>query len=184
MTPAASRRPEAVFATVLLAASLFLLREALAIGPLSRPSAPGGVPVVASAVMALAALHVLADALLGRRQAPDPADPLPDPLAGTPTGLAGLWPLALAVALAVGFALLVDRLGFLIAGTLFLTLAFRAIGRRRWRVALPVAVAVILVVWLLFRLVFQVLLPEGIVPERAILAAVEDWLAARLGGGG
>lgn len=179
MTPAASRKAEAVFATVLLAASLFLLREALAIGPLSRPSAPGGVPVVAAGVMAASVLFVLVDALLRSPQAPDPAEALAEP----PAGVAGLWPLALAVALAVGFAVLVDRLGFLLAGTLFLTLAFRAIGRRRWRVALPVAVAVILVIWLLFRLVFQVLLPEGIVPERAILATIEDWLAARRAGG-
>ncbi len=173
MSPTASRKGEAVFATALLAASLFLLREALAIGPLVRPSAPGGVPVVAAGLMAVSALWLLVDALLGPRPAPGPAGALAPGRIG---------PVALAVVLAAGFALLVDRLGFLIAGTLFLALAVRLIGGARWRGALPVAGAVVCVVWLLFRLAFQVLLPEGIVPERAILAAIEDWLASRPAG--
>lgn len=177
MTPTPLRKGEAVFATVLLASSLLLLREALAIGPLSRPSAPGGVPVVASGLMAAAALHVLIDALLRPRLTPESPNLQEQPLSAGALGV-----LALAVTLAAGFALLVYWLGFLLAGTLFLTLAFRLVGARPWRIALPVALAVVLVIWLLFRLAFQVLLPEGIVPERAILAAIEDWISARLGG--
>jgi hypothetical protein len=68
--------------------------------------------------------------------------------------------------------------GFLIAGTLFMLLTALVLGART-SVAVLTAVAVVVAVWVVFRLVFEVLLPAGPVPEAAWLAHIDDLLRGR-----
>ena len=163
------RRPgERVFDLVMLGLGLFLLGQAHGIAGFEAWSSPGALPLAAAAVMVLAAGWAVL------RPRPAAAE----------TSLAAfrrqLLPprLLLFAALIALFAASLERLGFLVAGTGFLVLAFLALDRRRPLTSIGLALAAVLVLWALFRLVFEVLLPEGILPERAVLAWIEDRLAA------
>jgi hypothetical protein len=156
-----------VFDALMAGLGLGLLVAAVDIAGFEALSSPGALPLAASAVLLVAA----AAALLGR---------------GAPAGAGRrvrrlLPPPVLAVApLLALFAALLERLGFLLAAPLFLAAAFLVLDRRRPILKLVLAITATAVLYALFRLVFQVLLPEGVVPEREILAWLEDLLA---GGG-
>ncbi len=75
------------------------------------------------------------------------------------------------------YAALLGPLGFLPASFLFLFAAIQFLWRRNPGLTLLMAVAALAVAYAVFRLVFQVVLPEGIVPEREIMAWVENLFA-------
>ncbi|HEU0223023.1 MAG TPA: tripartite tricarboxylate transporter TctB family protein, partial [Paracoccaceae bacterium] len=54
----------------------------------------------------------------------------------------------------------------------FLTIGIAFLHRRGILPAIGIAALSILGVYVVFRLIFQVILPEGVVPEREILAAI------------
>lgn len=146
----------------MLGLGLLLLVQAHGIAGFEALSSPGALPLAAASVLVLAAGFTV----LRPRSATADATPLLPPTLLVLGGLIGL------------FALVLEPLGFLLAGTGFLTTAFLVLDRRRPLRALGLAATATLGAWVLFRLVFEVLLPEGIVPERAILAWIEDALAA------
>ena len=168
MTPPRTRLPgERVFALAMLGLALFVLWQAHGIAGLSALASPGALPLAAASVMVVSALAVLWQ---GRRL----------PAAPDRRGfVATLLPLRLVgfLVLVAGLALVLDRLGFLLAGTGFLVLAIFWLHRRQPLHVLGWSVLAVAVIYVLFRLVFEVLLPEGIVPERAILA----WIGDRFG---
>jgi len=168
MPPPEPRPGARVFDALLLALGLFLLVQAYGIAGFSKLSSPGALPLAAAAVMVAAAATA---ALTRGRGGAEPLAELRRRLLPGPV-------LAMAVLIAA-LAAALERLGFLIAAPAFLVLAFLALDRRRPGRKLAVAVAAVAVLYVLFRLVFQVLLPEGIVPERAILAWLEDLFGAR-----
>ncbi len=159
-----------------LALSLAALATAYRIAGLSSLSSPGAVPLAASLAMVAGAGLALRSQLAAfrRRRA---AGTAAAPRDGAATRrLVGIG------ALAVLLAVLLEPLGFLPAAALFLfpAIVFLAPGR-------PVSAAAITIlalafVYAVFRLVFEVVLPEGIVPEREIIAAVEDALGRLFGG--
>jgi hypothetical protein len=162
---AAGRPGEAFFAATLLGLGLAALAAALAI-PGEGPASPGALPVAAAVVMVGAGAANLAQAW--RRRA--------GVVAGRSPGLR--WRTAAALALTATLAAALAPLGFLLAGVLFMTLTALALGAR----PLPAAVAalgVVATVWVVFRLLFEVTLPTGPIPEAAWLAGVGDLFPER-----
>lgn len=165
--PAPQRRlGEAVFAALLAALSLVLLWNAYGISGLSELSAPGSVPMATTLVMVVTTLIVLAKTLrLPRRTDETLArDILPRPVLAV-------------VALLIGYAVLLRPLGFLPTSALFLILAVRLLSGRGWAFVVAVSLGSLLLIWLVFRIVFTVLMPPGVVPEGEIIQTFRDLLA-------
>ena len=165
--PAPMRRPgEALFAGFFLLLGLVMLWSAYGISGLGQLSAPGTVPMATTLVMALTAGVVLVSTL---RRAPDRHESLRRDI------LPGL--ILLMVGLLALYAALLVPLGFLPTSLLFLIAAIKLLSGRGWGFAILVALLSLVVIYLIFRIVFTVLMPPGIVPEGQILQWVRDLLS-------
>lgn len=80
--------------------------------------------------------------------------------------------------LLVGYGLLLRPLGFLPTTAAFLILGIRLLGRG-WAFSVGIGIIAMLAIWLVFRIVFTVLMPPGIVPEAEIIQLLRN-----LAGGG
>jgi hypothetical protein len=164
-----TRRPgEALFAVLMLAGSAALLWSAHGIAGFEALSSPGALPLAATATM-LTMAGVITWGTLRRPRAQGEtvvADVLPGAVVFT-------------VVLLGAYALLLQPLGFLPTSFLFVLVLVRVLGRRGLPFCAAVALGSVLGIYLVFRVVFGVLMPEGIVPEREILA----WLGGLLRGG-
>ena len=69
----------------------------------------------------------------------------------------------------IAYGLLLKPLGFLPTSGLFLILAIKVLSQRTWRFSLVVSLGSLILIWLVFRIVFTVLIPAGIVPEAEII---------------
>jgi hypothetical protein len=83
------------------------------------------------------------------------------------------------VGLLVAYAILLQTLGFLPTSALFLISAIKILSRRSWGFTLVVSLGSLIVIWLIFRIVFTVLLPAGIVPEAEIIQAFRNFVGGR-----
>lgn len=142
---------ERAFSAVLLAASAALLYFAYRISGFSSVSSPGVFPMVATTVMVVSLAVVL---VRERRAEPAVAGPAAFYRRVTP-------PVLLAtVALMIALMLLIEPAGFLPAAGGFLFASMLLLqGGRPVRAAL-VSVGSLAVIYAVFRLVFQVVLPE------------------------
>ncbi|MFY0634106.1 MAG: tripartite tricarboxylate transporter TctB family protein [Vannielia sp.] len=149
------RRPgELGFAAFLLIASLGLLWSAYGISGFQALSAPGTVPMATTAVMVVSALIVVLKTLRLPR------------ISGETFWHDILPPVVLIfAAFLVVFGVALKPLGFLPTAALFLIAAIKILSRRGWLWVLAVALGSLVVIWLIFRIVFTVLMPAGIVPE-------------------
>jgi putative tricarboxylic transport membrane protein len=161
------RRPgETVFNTAMVLGSLFLLWSAYGISGFEALSAPGAVPMVATAAMAICSGLILWETL-HKAPATDETvqrDILPMPVIVT-------------IVLIAAYALLLNPLGFIPTSLLFLTAMIRYLARCSLLRAVLLSVAIVAVIYLVFRLVFTVLMPPGIVPEAEIIAWVKTLFA-------
>ncbi|MFZ7091367.1 tripartite tricarboxylate transporter TctB family protein [Primorskyibacter sp. 2E233] len=149
------RRPgELGFAIFLSIASLFLLYSAYGISGFEALSAPGAVPMATTLVMVISAVVV---ALRTRRLEKVPSE----------TIAKDILPVMVIVFIGflIAFGLALKPLGFLPTAAVFLTVAIKVLARRGWGYTLVVSLGSLLVIWIIFRVVFTVLLPAGIVPE-------------------
>lgn len=152
-----SRRPgELGFAIVLLVLGAIALWQAYGISGFDKLSSPGVFPMLASGVM-LTSAFVIVREIHSRPSSPNQR--MTSVLPGR---------LLLMTALLFAYALLMPRLGFLAASGLFLFSSLSWLWRRPWWAALGVALFSLLAVHLLFRRLFQVVLPQG---------AFDRWLA-------
>lgn len=150
-----ARRPgEAGFAMLMLAASLYLLWTAYGISGFDALSGPGTVPMFITAIMAVSALIILLRTL-----------PLPK-VEGESLGRDIAPPIvAIFAGLLVAYALLLKPLGFVPTSALFLPIAIKILSKRSWGFAIGIGLGSLVLIWLIFRIVFTVLMPEGIFPE-------------------
>lgn len=159
-----ARRPgELVFAGVLAAASLFLLWEAYGISGFRALSSPGSVPMATTAVMVITSLIVLVrTARL--------------PKVGGESVSHDILPVSviLLALMLVAYGVLLRPLGFLPTSALFLIVAIKFLSRRSWAFTLSVSVGSLVLIWIIFRLVFTVLMPAGIVPEAQFVQILRD----------
>ncbi len=153
MSTRAQRRPgELVFAVLILVLSLWLFWEATRISGFSGLSTPGVFPMLASGLMVLSALAILRKAA-GLKAAEG----------GMRRFLAEVTPLRqVAMLLLVGaYVATMPWLGFLLASGLFLFLGIQFLWRRHVVLTAVVTLAALAVIHVLFREIFQVVLPKG-----------------------
>lgn len=163
-----TRRPgEAVFTLLMLAGSVALLWNAYGISGFEALSAPGTVPMATTLVMTVAA------AIIAFRTVRLPR------ISGE-TFLVQILPVVIIVmvALLVGYALLLKPLGFLPTSALFMIVSIKFLWRRGWGGTLLVSLGALLGIYIVFRLIFTVLMPAGIVPEGEILQYFRNIFAA------
>ena len=148
------RPGELVFALMLLAFSLVALREAYAISGFSGLTTGGVLPMLASGIMTLSGLAILRD-VVRRRKSGESA-----PLAAARAFLLPTRLLLFGVLLLL-YVLAIPRIGFIMAsgGFLFLTIVY--LWRRGIVWSAAISLIAILAVYVLFRLIFQVVLPTG-----------------------
>lgn len=151
------RRGEDLFGLIMVVISVGIFWQAYSIAGFSALSSPGAFPMAAAAMMVAGALTVAYSNL--KNAAPrDDAPILP-------------MTVALFTALVIGYAVLLSPLGFLPASFLFLLAGMRLLyPRAGWLRSGIIALGALILIYVIFRLVFQVVLPEGIVPEREILS--------------
>ena len=157
------RRGEAVFGLLLLVLAIGLFWQSYAIAGFSALSSPGAFPLAASGTMVLAAAIVVVGDLRARSREADRTPILPANVA------------VFAVLLAL-YALAIEPLGFLPASLAFLFVGTKLLYRGGWVASALVSIGALIVIYVLFRIVFQVVLPEGIVPEGEWLAATRRLL--------
>ncbi|GAB4269328.1 MAG: hypothetical protein Kow0013_20770 [Pararhodobacter sp.] len=156
------RRPgELVFGVFLVLASLGLLWSAWGIGGY-RPRAPlswsGAIPVATTLVMLISAVIIVVQT--ARR-----------PLTQDETLRVAVFPSQVLViaGMIIAYAVLLRPLGFIPTSALFLFFAILYLAQRGVVFSLMITVVSLIVVWLVFRIVFTVLMPPGIVPEAEII---------------
>jgi hypothetical protein len=153
-TPSGLRPGELVFAFVLVAFSLVAFREAYGISGFSGLTTGGVMPMLASGIMVVSGLAILRDVLRRRLQ---------NERASFKAIGAFLLPMRLLLfgALFLLYALAIPWLGFIAASGGFLFLSILYLWRRGVVWSAAISLAAILAVYVLFRLIFQVVLPTG-----------------------
>lgn len=166
---APTRRPgEAAFAAFLVIASLALLWSAYGISGFEALSAPGSVPMATTLAMSVTALIVLIRTLRL-------------PLIAQETLTKNILPgvvITLALFL-LAFAILLKPLGFLPTSALFLIAAIKLLSARSWGFSILVSLGSLLCIWLIFRIIFTVIMPTGIVPEAEFIQIFRDLFSGK-----
>lgn len=164
-----SRRPgEAVFSLILAGFSGFLLWTAYGIAGFEALSSPGALPIAAAGTMFVSALVIVAQTL---RRPPVAGETLARSILPTP--------ILVTVGLVAAYAVLLKPLGFVPTSLLFVAVLIRILSGRPLIFCAAVATVSVLLIYLVFRVVFNVIMPEGIIPERQILAAFRGLFTAR-----
>ncbi len=156
---------EGLFSALLAVASLYLFYVATQISGFSGLSEPGSFPIFVTSVMVLTSVAITFRTLR-----------LP---AGADHGWRAIVPgfVVFTVLMMVFYAFALKPLGFLPTSFLFLTVSTRVMLRSGLLRAAAVSALSLVIVYVVFRLIFTVLMPEGVVPEREILAYLRDIFA-------
>jgi putative tricarboxylic transport membrane protein len=152
-----------VFAGLMLAIGLVYWIMALNMprGRLSYPG-PGLFPTIIGIFLVATALGCLLQEILPRKRGAGPsASPLPDQ-DPTATGDRIVKNTFLLMALMIGYTLALKPLGFLISISVFMVVAIRIFGYRRWVPALAMATVIAAISYVSFVLWLKVPLPLGI----------------------
>lgn len=167
-TPEKRKPGELAFAAFLALASLFLLYDAYGISGFEALSGSGAIPMAATFVMVITAGIVLVRTI---RAEPE----------GEGSFVADIVPARIVVIglLLIAYAFALKPVGFLPTSAVFLILTIKYLSRRSWRFAIGVSLFSLFVIYLIFRIVFTVLMPAGIVPEGEMLA----WFGNLFSGG-
>ncbi|MFN7050673.1 MAG: tripartite tricarboxylate transporter TctB family protein [Gemmobacter sp.] len=168
MQPNEPRRPgELAFNIALFLASLFLLYSAYSISGFEALSAPGAVPMATTAVMVITAGLTLRQTL---RKPALTAEKLSRDIIPMPV--------IVTIAAVVLYALLLAPLGFLPTSVLFLFGLIWYLSARGPVFSIVVSLVTVAVIYLIFRLIFTVLMPPGIVPEGEMIAWLRGLFSA------
>lgn len=153
-----TRRGESLFGLVMLVLAIGLFWQSWRIAGFSALSSPGAFPLAASFTMVVAAVIVVIGDM--RRQAArDDAAILP-------------FNVIVFTAFIAVYAALIEPLGFLPASFLFLFAGTKFLCKGGWLATAAISVLSLAAIYILFRIVFKVVLPEGITPEGEWLAAI------------
>jgi putative tricarboxylic transport membrane protein len=154
------RRPgEAAFMLLLSLASIGLLLKAYGIAGFESLSSPGALPMAAAGTMTAASLVILWKTWRAPRRSGETLakDVFPFPVVAT-------------IAAIAAYAVLLRPLGFILTSFLFLAGLIKVLSGRSLLFCVWVSAASVILIYLVFRIVFTVLMPEGVIPEREILA--------------
>lgn len=158
------RRPgELVFGALMLLASLGLLWSAYGISGFQALSAPGTVPMATTFIMVVSAALIFLKDLRLQRVSNETV--LKDILPGTVIVIA---------LMLIAYGVLLKPLGFLPTSALFLIAAIKILDVRGWAWTIAVSIGSLILIWVIFRIVFTVLMPAGIVPEAEFIQMFRD----------
>ncbi len=149
-----TREPgELVFNVLLVLISLFLLYQSYQISGFSGLSSAGVFPMAASFIMLVAAMFSLFSCV----QLPPAKNPIT-------SFISHILPRPVSIMLfcVTLFALIIEGAGFLISAFLFLFISLNLFYQKGWKTSALVAAVTLAVVYFIFRVVFLVVLPEGI----------------------
>ncbi|SKA71513.1 Tripartite tricarboxylate transporter TctB family protein [Thiothrix eikelboomii] len=166
---ATPRKPgETGFNILLLLGSIFLFYQAYKIAGFSALSSPGAIPMAASAIMVITTCIIVVKEFAR-----------PKAEGGAKAFFTQILPFTIAVmcGLIILFAVVLQQLGFVLTGLAFLWVSIWFLQKRSPLSAALIALLCVFVIYVLFRLIFQVILPEGIIPERDIIASVKNFFA-------
>lgn len=150
-TAEATRKPgELVFSIVLLTFSFAALYLSLAISGFSSISAPGTLPLIASTVLVLSAL------LITRQTWSLPPTP-------NASFTSMITPLTLVnfCLLGLGYVALLTLVGLVVSTLIYLFVSILYLHRQGWLLAFFVSLNSLAIIYVIFRVTFKVLLPEG-----------------------
>lgn len=159
-----TRKPgERIFCFLLVLGSVYLFWQAYNISEFSSLSSPGAFPLAASAVMVLASCVTFFNTLKA-------------PAAEGVRFVYHCFPpsVAIIMALILIYSVVLESLGFVLSSFAFLFVSIQFLYRRSVLTTLAITLIALIVVYVIFRLVFQVVLPEGMVPEREILSSIRS----------
>lgn len=140
--------------------SLVLLWQAYKISGFESLSSPGALPMAVAFAMVVSSGIILLDNF----RTPN--------MDGTSFFKDILPPVVIVMMLFIaGYAVLLVPLGFIPTSLLFLTVSIFYLHKGGILFALGVSVGSLIAIYIIFRLIFTVLMPSGIVPEAEILAA-------------
>lgn len=150
---------EAAFTLLLAGVSIGLMLKAYGISGFEALSAPGSFPLAVTGLMVVTALAI------AWRTLRQPKSPVILSLREIVPGSVIFMTLMVAA-----YAVALRPLGFLPTSFLFLVVSIRVLFRARMVFSLWVSALALALIYIVFRLIFSVLMPEGIVPEREIHA--------------
>ena len=154
MQPPEPLRPgERIFALVLVLCAGVVFSEAYAISGFEGLTTGGVMPMLAAGVMVVTSVIILADTLKRPHQSDGSLQRL----------VSFLFPLrvVLFALLVAGYAASIPVLGFIPASGILLFVAIWALWRRGPLAALAISLVSVAAIYVLFRIVFQVVLPTG-----------------------
>ncbi|GGN22519.1 MULTISPECIES: tripartite tricarboxylate transporter TctB family protein [Marinomonas] len=159
-----TRKPgERIFCLLMVMGSVYLFWQSYAISGFSSFSSPGAFPLAASATMVLASCVTFLNTLKL-------------PAAENVRFVYHCFPpiVAVIMALILIYSVVLESLGFVLSSFAFLFVSIQFLYRRSVLTTLTISLLALIVVYIIFRLIFQVVLPEGIVPEREILSSIKS----------
>ncbi len=152
---------ELAFNAAMFVCSIVLLWSSYRISGFESLSSPGALPMAVALVMMISSGLILLNCW--RRAKRDRTRFMQDILP----------PAVIVMMLFItGYALLLTSLGFLPTSLIFLILSVLYLRRGGLIFAVGVSLLALVLVYIVFRLVFSVLMPAGIVPEAEILATI------------
>lgn len=158
---------ETLFGFLMLALSLFLFWQAYEIAGFSALSSPGAFPMAVSAIMVVSACVAIV------HDFKRPSDPFEWQhfferiLPGTVAAMIGI---------IFVFAVVLENVGFLITAFVFLVICIQMLHRQGIGQAVLISAVGLVFIYLVFRIIFVVVLPEGIIPESEILSSIKGML--------
>lgn len=160
-SPSPKRQGERGFSLLLVVFSTTAFWQSYAISGFTGLSTAGVFPMLASATMVVAALFILIQSL---RQPTEIGVHTP---ALEPTQSEGFFQsilprrLLIVVLLIAGYVVAMPALGFLFSSAVFLFLSFSYLWRKPFLISLLITLVSVVSVYLIFRKLFQVVLPGG-----------------------
>ena len=148
------RRPgELVFALLIVVFSVGALWQSYSISGFSGKTTPGVFPMIASGVMVISGVVVLMS-----------ATQLPAPPEGAPGFLDEILTLRhmVVIGLVLAYVLLMPLIGFVASSAVFLFCSFQFLWRKNPLLMLALTGVTLVIIYVVFREVFQVVLPQGI----------------------
>ncbi|MFT4676965.1 MAG: putative tricarboxylic transport membrane protein [Patiriisocius sp.] len=157
------RRPgEGVFACLLLIFSLFVVHQAYNISGFTSISSPGALPLLAAAFLLVSSIFISITAFK-LAAAPSKAAAPGEEVASARGFFPEMAPPLLLVfgVVTLGYISIIDVFGFVLSSASFLFLSTLYLHRKGVIVSLLISVNTLAVIYIVFRVVFKVILPEG-----------------------
>lgn len=151
-TPATRRPGELLFAVILLVFAVAAFWQAYGISGFSGKTTPGVFPMLASGVMVISGVAILISAAQKPQIPADAPGFFKEVLSPNHIVLIGL---------VFGYVIVMPHLGFVVSSALFLFCTFQFLWRKNPFAMLGLTAVTLIAIYLIFREVFQVVLPQG-----------------------